>query len=138
MEAYGAQAARPGVEVELSQGGFIRDGEQHQGVGGRVPVLDDIRLVNREIKGRVRQLTRLCRRRQIRSSDQIQARAEALAVWHVHECTCAHKSRKRRCPGGCWDRTLVGMFGTVTFSPAVVSPLAVAVCPLVLTTGLDS
>jgi hypothetical protein len=36
------------------------------------------------------------------------------------------------------SRTVVGMFGTVTFSPAVVSPLAVAVCPLVLTTGLDS
>jgi len=30
------------------------------------------------------------------------------------------------------------MFGTVTFSPAVVSPLAVAVRPPVLTTGLDS
>jgi hypothetical protein len=34
--------------------------------------------------------------------------------------------------------TLVGMFGTVTFSPAVVSPLALAACPLVRITGLDS
>jgi len=29
------------------------------------------------------------------------------------------------------------MFGTVTFTPAVLSPLAVAACPLVRT-GLDS
>jgi hypothetical protein len=33
---------------------------------------------------------------------------------------------------------LFGMFGTVTFSPAVLRPLAVAACPLVRTTGLDS
>jgi len=110
-----------------------------------VPVLDDIRLENREIKGRVRQLTRLCRRRQIRSSDQIEAGSEALGVWHVHQCTCpdnpdgaAASCREIGSPVVGRVRTLVGMFGTVTFSPAVVSPLAVAVCPLVLTTGLDS
>jgi hypothetical protein len=33
VETDRAQAARTGVEVEVGQGGFIGDGEQHQGVG---------------------------------------------------------------------------------------------------------
>jgi hypothetical protein len=34
------------VEVELRERRLMGDGEEHERVGGRVPVLNDIRLVN--------------------------------------------------------------------------------------------
>jgi hypothetical protein len=46
VETDRAQPARLRVEVELRERQLMGDGEEHERVGGRVPVLNDIRLVN--------------------------------------------------------------------------------------------
>lgn len=87
VESDDAEAGRRGVVTEPAEGELVRDGEQDEGVGRRVPGTDEIGVGDREIESRVCRLTGLGRWRQVTTGDQVEAGGRNLTVRHAVHCS---------------------------------------------------
>jgi hypothetical protein len=63
VEPDHAAAGRGRVGAQPAEGQLVRDGEQNQGVGGLVPVTDEVGVGDGEVESRVDRLASLCGRR---------------------------------------------------------------------------
>lgn len=72
VEPDHAEAGRRGVGAQPAERQLVRRGEQDQGVGGQVPVTEDVGVGDCEIESRVCRLASLRRWGQVTTGDQIE------------------------------------------------------------------
>ena len=92
MEPDDANPCRCRVVAQPPEGNLVGRGEHDQGIGGNVPVADDIGVGNGEVERRMCHLTRLDPGGQIITGDQVEAGVATLTVWHAVEYTCLRRS----------------------------------------------
>jgi len=87
VEGHGPQTGSRRIGMQPAQSQLIARREKNEGVGGPMPIVDQVGMSYRELECRMRRLAGLRRGCEVLASYQVEAGSEALTVWHGDECT---------------------------------------------------